>query len=234
MTTLGSKVNSYHRLDIFGRIYFSAAKCYNLYIIYINSLIFKMKQLVINTSLPEGQCLTSDNYQHVGIEHFYVRLEDLLVKPGIQVLLKLKSLKKWLGFKGAVYLDIILPVNKQGVVAIKSPYDGSVIKPSPNDIQLFLQTVDADEQLTDIEKINFDVSLCKDGFDGFFYNDRQRISIQSAEMALDFNPLQQDCPCPACHEGLTRAYLSHLYQHVPLLCQRFLIQHNLVAYEGVS
>ena len=187
-----------------------------------------MKQIVINTSLPEGQCLTSENYQQIGINHFYVRLEDLLVKPGLLVLLELKSLKEWLGFNGTVYLDINLPVNRHGVVAIKSPFDGSIIKPNPDDVERLLEVVDVDVKLTHLDTINLDKIACKDGFDGFLYDNHQRISIQSAEMVMDDKPLKQDCSCPACMEGLTRAYFAHLYQNVPLLCQRFLIQHNLI------
>ncbi len=45
--------------------------------------------------------------------------------------------------------------------------------------------------------------------------------------AMQFEPVDTTCVCPTCSQQLTKAYLHHLYLHTPLLCQRFLIQHNV-------
>ena len=39
--------------------------------------------------------------------------------------------------------------------------------------------------------------------------------------------IDEACHCPVCSLRLSRAYLHHLLQHTPLLCQRFLVQHNV-------
>lgn len=53
------------------------------------------------------------------------------------------------------------------------------------------------------------------------------ISIQDPSLAMQFQVLDEACDCITCREGWTRAYLHHLYEHTPQLCQRFLVQHNV-------
>lgn len=50
--------------------------------------------------------------------------------------------------------------------------------------------------------------------------------LTQTEVALDFDVIDNACKCPTCSQRLTKAYLHHLLQHTPLLCYRFLIQHN--------
>lgn len=42
--------------------------------------------------------------------------------------------------------------------------------------------------------------------------------------------IDENCQCPTCAQGLTQAYLQHLFFNTPLLCYRFLIQHNAYFY----
>lgn len=57
------------------------------------------------------------------------------------------------------------------------------------------------------------------------------IDILDEHYASQFELIQEHCLCPTCKQSLTRAYLHHLFQNTPLLCQRFLIQHNVYVYE---
>ncbi|MFA5959283.1 MAG: queuine tRNA-ribosyltransferase [Tatlockia sp.] len=70
----------------------------------------------------------------------------------------------------------------------------------------------------------------KDAMEGVIY---PNIQLLDEDMAHQHTLLAEDCACPTCKEGLTRAYLHHLLQHTPLLCQRFLIQHNAHYYQNV-
>lgn len=65
-----------------------------------------------------------------------------------------------------------------------------------------------------------------DGYQGLVYYKKEQISLKDETYRLDFNVIDEQCPCPTCKQQLTRSYLHHLLAHTPLLCQRFLIQHN--------
>lgn len=66
-----------------------------------------------------------------------------------------------------------------------------------------------------------------DACQGLVYYSGGIIDLQDASEALKFSVIDPLCECPTCKQQLTRAYLHHLYEHTPLLCQRFLIQHNV-------
>lgn len=60
---------------------------------------------------------------------------------------------------------------------------------------------------------------------GKVYTNNRNISLSNATSVFDV--IDQSCKCPTCVQQLTQAYLCHLIEHTPLLCQRFLIQHNI-------
>ena len=62
---------------------------------------------------------------------------------------------------------------------------------------------------------------------GIVYHRDGVYSLKDKTQALQFEPIDSNCLCPTCSQRLTRAYLHHLLEHTPLLCQRFLIQHNI-------
>lgn len=64
------------------------------------------------------------------------------------------------------------------------------------------------------------------GFLGLAYDGLNVINLKEDKHALSFEKINSSCQCPTCASNLTKAYLHHLYAHTPLLCQRFLIQHN--------
>ncbi|MDP3561026.1 MAG: queuine tRNA-ribosyltransferase [Legionellaceae bacterium] len=67
----------------------------------------------------------------------------------------------------------------------------------------------------------------QDALDGFIYHPEQSFFIMDEAQRMTFDVIDVGCACPVCNQKLTRAYLHHLYQQTPLLCQRLLIQHNV-------
>jgi queuine tRNA-ribosyltransferase len=53
-----------------------------------------------------------------------------------------------------------------------------------------------------------------------------RLNMRNARFARDPNPLDEDCPCPACRR-FSRAYIRHLVNQEELLGLRLLTLHNL-------
>jgi queuine tRNA-ribosyltransferase len=64
------------------------------------------------------------------------------------------------------------------------------------------------------------------GLDGLVYCAEGIIDLKEEQHALQFEQIDSQCDCCTCSAQLTKAYLHHLFLHTPLLCQRFLIQHN--------
>ncbi|MBA3537614.1 MAG: hypothetical protein H0T84_13570, partial [Tatlockia sp.] len=58
------------------------------------------------------------------------------------------------------------------------------------------------------------------------YGETNSFSLLDSAMANQHQPIIVHCECPTCGQKLTRAYLHHLFLQTPLLCHRFLIQHN--------
>ena len=133
--------------------------------------------------------------------------------------------------------------DKAGRFTLRSIYDGKVSHYTENELMVLINSLkpdavilppalssDALALLSDAIK-PCDESLvsdqsAKDALNGLIYDKDAMFSITAEDMATSFEPLSQDCACPACALGLTRAYFHHLYVHTPLLCYRFLIQHN--------
>ncbi|KTD41980.1 tRNA-guanine transglycosylase [Legionella parisiensis] len=62
---------------------------------------------------------------------------------------------------------------------------------------------------------------------GKVYSQEGTVDLTDSKTQMQFEMIDADCVCPTCSQQFTRAYLHHLLQHTPLLCQRFLIQHNV-------
>ena len=62
---------------------------------------------------------------------------------------------------------------------------------------------------------------------GRVYSPRGLINLVDDATEKQFETIDAKCTCPTCAQQLTQAYLHHLFLHTPLLCQRFLIQHNV-------
>lgn len=70
-----------------------------------------------------------------------------------------------------------------------------------------------------------------DAFAGHVYTADGTIALLDSAMTEQHLVIDEECTCPTCEQEFTRAYLHHLLMHTPLLCQRFLIQHNAHYYQ---
>jgi len=258
------------------------------------------------TSLA-GTCLTSQNWQDVGINMASFYLDELLMKPGFDLLNTLPDLSSYVAWSSYLVLNATLPkINSEGIYKINSHYDGRVISLSEDDliklianlkpnmvilpssisqeklnlysellnnISIFLPAKNLlaatdksygvyltyDEKksfkdlLQEIEQYkhlpcyvsgNLNLELMQelkrnnvqyiesnlvsaDGYKGMLYTSQKDLEISDPVYAFAFEPIDENCDCPTCSQNLTKAYLHHLLANTPLLCQRFLIQHNI-------
>ncbi|WP_454785115.1 tRNA-guanine transglycosylase [Legionella sp. WA2024007413] len=251
-----------------------------------------------------GLCLTTANWQEAKVTAASYSLESLLYKPGQNVLKKISNLAHYLACPGVMIINAAsLVANKEKVYVLKSPYDGSRIKLTaeelielikhlkPNAILLpqnimrdfpqiwdnwnediipFLHSDDLEKhtvilphgvyfkilnepngaKLDQWANIPRYVAGCFDSeliqgllqqgiefietdepaqaaTQGRVYSHTGTVDLMDSKAAMDFEMIDANCVCPTCSQQFTRAYLHHLLHHTPLLCQRFLIQHNV-------
>lgn len=201
---------------------------------------------IINSK--EGLCLSSANWDEIGITELCCNVKKLLFKPGIAFFNKNFNLHKFFGFYGKIYLDISdLKINKDGLIHLKSLFDGSkirlnthelldsIVKMAPDFLVVNKDWGNTEELkkisikniiLCDIDSINISNLPAHDGFIGNVYSS-ENFNIASNKFRFDFSLLDESCRCPTCTQQYTRAYLHHLFNKVPLLCQRYLIGHNI-------
>lgn len=92
-----------------------------------------------------GSCLTSANWQAVNITAAAFYLDPLLVKPGMHFLQQTDNLKQYLGWTGDLVINAInLSVNKAGVCAITSAFDGSKLTFTMTEIVELIQQLKPD------------------------------------------------------------------------------------------
>lgn len=250
-----------------------------------------------------GRCLTTENWEEVGVKMASYDLTSLLMKPGFDGLTALPNLATYVGWQGSIVLNATMPAmdNERGYT-IRSEYDGSRQRYTADDILLLIEQLKPQFVLlpegmqhgwhtlstsimpffaatdlpseTDrayglyfiyntatpfsslIEEIKrhgcvpccvvgeFSVAMMdelrsigvqyiasnkpsRDACEGDVYHQEGMISLKDEAYRMDFRLIDDQCRCPTCEQKLTRAYLHHLLAHTPLLCQRFLIQHNV-------
>jgi queuine tRNA-ribosyltransferase len=66
-----------------------------------------------------------------------------------------------------------------------------------------------------------------DAYQGSVYSHDGVIALGGSACKMQFDVVDKRCRCPICTQNFTRAYLHHLLEQTPLLCQRYLIQHNV-------
>lgn len=248
-----------------------------------------------------GLCLTKENWQEVNVTTASYSLEQLLYKPGQDILKKITDIRHYLAWSGAIVFNAIsLTANREGFFVLKSPYDGSkikfqffdlleliqhlnpkavilpknIIKDFPqfweywnNSIFPFFHVDDVEKQsisqshgvyfhgdeLSNLNHWsgvpryvigNFEPGFIQDlrhqgvefietdepakaALQGKVYSRSGSIDLTDFKTQMQFETIDSECACPTCNQQFTRAYLHHLLQHTPLLCQRFLIQHNV-------
>lgn len=255
-----------------------------------------------------GSCLTSKNWQEVGVSCVSYSLMSLLIKPGLNTLCTLPDWKKYAGWSKDWVLNASMekaPIEEK--YAFRSPYDGARLSCSFDDIVkiiLHLQPTmvilpkgfHVVDKLSDLAKTSalfvpanevshypmhlirgiyydaqntsesleiirqhsqqfsayqcylsgpldesfrsaiVDLSMAVfvesdlpalDACSGVVYSQGTSIDLKDAQYEKQFESIAPGCLCPTCKQNFTRAYLYHLLQQTPLLCQRLLIQHNI-------
>lgn len=262
-----------------------------------------------NLSTPAGSCLTTANWQEVLVTRVAYSLEALLVKPGLEILEAMPSLKEYMNWPGPLVLNAQnLKVNQEGVIKISSPFDGSKIQLHASKVLDLIRHLQPDavvfpegllganegfweqwektgifpfvpyrhalelpealsfgihspintaqdypnlaqrinltlprsyyftgaypsegvSQLQNLQGVFIESDMpASDAAQGLMYSPQGLIDLKAKEQAFVFERLDSDCACPTCKQQFTQAYLHHLLQHTPLLCQRLLIQHNI-------
>jgi queuine tRNA-ribosyltransferase len=69
----------------------------------------------------------------------------------------------------------------------------------------------------------------RNGRNALAFTDRGPIRLRNLQCALDRQPLEQECPCPACRHS--RGYLRHLFQTNEMLGPILVSIHNLTYYQ---
>lgn len=195
--------------------------------------------LVLNASTLHQ---TSDGRYSLRSEYdgsqLYYTTEDIIslittLKPNMVILPQGIS-QHWLALPTTIFP--FLPMTDLPMDAITKPH--GVYISSPKDVSFedynvpcYMSNVSSLAMMKDLIKkgVNFVESNApaNDAYNGDVYTSKGLISLTSASTALNFDVIDKNCTCPVCHEKLTQAYLHHLLQHTPLLCQRYLVQHNL-------
>lgn len=107
----------------------------------------KMTTFIPVLSTPSGRSLTVDNWQEIGINAICYYLDDLLIKPGLAILNSIDNLKHYLGWPSATKLILnatLLAEKEKNIYLIRSPYDGSKILISTQEIISLLNFLQPD------------------------------------------------------------------------------------------
>lgn len=192
-----------------------------------------------------GRSLTANNWQSVNVSCVSFYLTALLVKPGLAYLKVLPDWSRYSGWEGDWILNASMPSlpTDKGQYIYRSPYDGTSVICSMDDLVdivlnlrpqavILPQEFRFDDRLVDITILQ-DTPYgesdkpANDACSGIVYSADGAIDLREKRYAMQFECIDEQCQCPTCRQRLTRAYLHHLLEHTPLLCHRFLIQHNV-------
>ncbi len=205
-------------------------------------------QFIPNLSTPAGSCLTMANWQEVGVFCVAYDLEALLVKPGMDVLYRYPNLASYVGWPHQLILNATsLRFNEEEKCHVRSHFNGERFVFDWQDVRRLIQHLginylligqgfpQEDWQVALLPPADLSDSLLmfesknpvEDALNGKMYVQGVSVSLLDESERTVFEVLDKDCRCPTCQQGLTRAYLHHLYTQTPLLCQRLLIQHNV-------
>lgn len=70
----------------------------------------------------------------------------------------------------------------------------------------------------------------RNGRHGHLYTNQGKINLFNAQYELDERPIEENCGCPVCKSGYSRAYIRHLLKAKEMLGMRFCVLHNLYFY----
>lgn len=191
-----------------------------------------------------GSVLTAENWHAVGVRTLACYLKDLLIKPGFETLQQFGTLASYFGWSQKMLLhagDLPMP-NEDKLYSFRSPYDGKLIAHTVQDIFDLIPTlkpdvlIRPDPQSGESESVSYKLSdqPAQDACEGIVYTWQGHVSLMAPAMRNCFELLDAQCACPVCAQGFTRAYLHHLYEQTPLLCKRYLVQHNVFLFSAFT
>lgn len=208
-------------------------------------------QYVPYITTSAGACLTQANWNELNIQYAVCGLEHILVKPGLMFWQNGMDLKTYLAWNKTLFLDASSLDLHKGFTA-KSPYDGALIKINLEEFWFLVAQLKPDAVLLPAEMavsnmptavvthekkgLSFEFrgqqfwasdEPAQHAMHGMIYQAEGQYNLLAPEFTQDFNLLAEGCACPTCQQSLTRAYLQHLLQNTALLCQRFLLIHNV-------
>ena len=103
----------------------------------------------------------------------------------------------------------------------------------PRDRPRYLMGVGRPVDLLDAIALGVDLFDCvmptRNGRNALAFTDHGPLRLRNLRHALDREPLEPDCPCPACRHS--RGYLRHLFQANEMLGPILLSIHNLTYYQ---
>jgi queuine/archaeosine tRNA-ribosyltransferase len=188
---------------------------------------------------PAGTALTQTEWTDLGVTTAVYDLTTLLIKPGIELLSQLLSLAAYVNWPGFLILNATgFKVNAVGEYSIRSEFDGRTHRFTWDELLALILQLRPDAVILSAPQIPNTIPLWQgDGLisdapadnalHGWIYSATGMSAVMDKMNALRFTSLDEGCLCPTCKAGFTWAYLHHLYQHTPGLCQRLLIQHNV-------
>jgi queuine tRNA-ribosyltransferase len=103
----------------------------------------------------------------------------------------------------------------------------------PNDKPRYAMGLGTPPQLLELIARGIDMFDCvlptRLARNGTAFTARGTLNLKNAEFALDKNPIEQNCACPACRE-FSRGYIRHLVKAEEILGLRLITLHNLHFY----
>ncbi|MBP3218014.1 MAG: tRNA guanosine(34) transglycosylase Tgt [Oscillospiraceae bacterium] len=104
----------------------------------------------------------------------------------------------------------------------------------PKDKPTYLMGVGTPENIIEAVYRGIDFFDCvypsRNGRHGNLYTDHGTLRIRNARYETDTRPIDENCGCPVCRGGYSRAYLRHLMKADEALGLRFCVMHNLYFY----
>ena len=153
--------------------------------------------------------------------------------------------------QGAVYADIRreharvirefdLPGYAIGGLAVGETHEqmyemlDETVPELPQDKPIYLMGVGTPQNILEAVERGVDFFDCvypsRNGRHGHVYTKDGKMNLFNAKYERDTRPISEDCGCPACAGGYSRAYIRHLMKAKEMLGMRFCVLHNLYFY----
>ena len=190
----------------------------------------------VSTETPA--VLTNAQWHDIGIEYIMCAIDDVITRYSDAM--TLLSLGKYMGFEGHTILDVSkVHFNAKGYYIARHPTSGETWKYTEEALCQWIQDVRPDYILPS-HAISRPIGLVwdrpytlltkpiHDALSGIAYTCHGCTYITSPDNQKAHEIIVPHCTCPTCTQGFTKAYLAHIFQHVPLLAYRLLLSHNIV------